>query len=103
MFLSIAHDISSMTIHRNLFNANRSMAKSIEKLSSGYRINTAADGQVSLYALEGAQSWPYEWTPKRDEEFEEFDIEQFLSLTAQGGQEIEATENGQTLVITLGT
>jgi hypothetical protein len=72
-------------------------------LSEDLGFNTAADGQVSFYALEGAQSWPYEWTPKRDEVFEEFDIEQFLSLTAQGGQEIEATENGQTLVITLGT
>lgn len=72
-------------------------------LSEDLGFNTAADGQVSFYALEGARSWPCEWTPNRDDVFEEFHIDSFLHLVAAGGQEIEATENGQTLVITLGT
>ena len=72
-------------------------------LSEDLGLNTAADGRIWVYALEGASSWPYEWTPGQDEAFEEFDIEQFLGMAAAGGQEIEATENGETLVVTLGS
>lgn len=57
-------------------------------------------GTVIVYALHGASSWPYEWLV--DDEQREFDIVDFLSLVAAGDQSIEASENGETLVIGLG-
>ena len=44
----INHNISSLNAWRNLENTNNAMQKSLEKLSSGYRINKAADDAAGL-------------------------------------------------------
>ncbi|ADY54948.1 flagellin domain protein [Syntrophobotulus glycolicus DSM 8271] len=41
-------NIASLNTQRNLFNTNNAMQKSLEKLSSGYRINRAADDAAGL-------------------------------------------------------
>lgn len=46
--MRINHNISSYNAHRQLTNNNFSQAKSLEKLSSGYRINRAADDAAGL-------------------------------------------------------
>ena len=52
MALSIAHNISAINTQRNLVISNRNLAKSLEKLSSGYRINTGQDGPADLIISE---------------------------------------------------
>jgi flagellin len=44
----INHNLNAMNAHRNLVNNNISQGKSSEKLSSGYRINRAADDAAGL-------------------------------------------------------
>jgi len=44
----IQNNISAMNTHRNLLNANSGLSSSLEKLSSGYRINKAADDAAGL-------------------------------------------------------
>lgn len=46
--MRINHNISSMTTQGLLFKVNRSMTKSIEKLSTGIRINRASDDAAGL-------------------------------------------------------
>lgn len=46
--MRINHNISSMHTQNSLFQVNRSMAKSIEKLSTGIRINSASDDAAGL-------------------------------------------------------
>lgn len=46
--LKVAHNISALEAHRWLSIADASMAKSLERLSSGYRINRAADDAAGL-------------------------------------------------------
>ncbi len=52
MVLSVQHNSVAMNAYRNLLSAGASMGKSIEKLSSGFRINTAADGPADLIISE---------------------------------------------------
>ncbi|WP_126428734.1 flagellin [Brevibacillus marinus] len=44
----IQHNISALNTHRNLGINNSNLAKNVEKLSSGYRINRAADDAAGL-------------------------------------------------------
>lgn len=46
--LKVAHNISALEAHRWLSIADAGMAKSLERLSSGYRINRAADDAAGL-------------------------------------------------------
>ncbi len=46
--MRIQHNITALNAHRNLTNNNSSVAKSLEKLSSGYRINRAGDDAAGL-------------------------------------------------------
>lgn len=64
-------------------------------------IRHLGDGRIALFALEGANAWPCEWTPEGDE-LEDFDIEALVSRLAAGGQTIDAVENGQVISIGLG-
>ena len=52
MSLRIKHNIASLNAHRNLKQANSRVAKSLERLSSGLRINSAGDGAAALTASE---------------------------------------------------
>ena len=46
--MRIQHNITALNAHRNLTNNNSSVGKSLEKLSSGYRINRAGDDAAGL-------------------------------------------------------
>ena len=48
MGLRIQTNIEAMNAHKNLSTTNSSMSKSLERLSSGYRINRAADDAAGL-------------------------------------------------------
>src|SRR3989304_3391287 len=48
MGLRIQNNIAAMNAHRNLTISDSAMAKSLERLSSGYRINKAADDAAGL-------------------------------------------------------
>ena len=48
MSLRIMQNISAMNTHRQLISTDRMMSKSLEKLSSGLRINRAADDSAGL-------------------------------------------------------
>jgi len=48
MGLRIANNIAAMTTHRWLAKADNELGKSLERLSSGYRINRAADDAAGL-------------------------------------------------------
>ena len=48
MSLRINHNISAMNTHRQLLNTDRMLSTSLEKLSSGLRINRAADDSAGL-------------------------------------------------------
>jgi len=50
--LRIVHNITAMNAHRNLTNTNFRLNNSLEKLSSGYRINRAADDAAGLAVSE---------------------------------------------------
>jgi flagellin len=52
MSLRINHNTASLNSHRNLKQANERVAKSLERLSSGLRINSAGDGAADLMASE---------------------------------------------------
>ena len=52
MSLSVQHNFGAMNIYRNLRSAGVSMGKSMEKLSSGFRINVAEDGPADLIISE---------------------------------------------------
>ena len=48
MSLRINHNISAMNTHRQLIQTDKMLSSSLEKLSSGYRINRAADDSAGL-------------------------------------------------------
>jgi flagellin len=52
----IAHNIAAINTNKNLYGSNRMMNKSLEKLSSGYRINTGADAPADLVISEQLRS-----------------------------------------------
>ena len=52
MSLRINHNISALNTHRQLLINDRSLGQSLEKLSSGLKINRAADGPASLIISE---------------------------------------------------
>jgi flagellin len=56
MGLRINQNIAAMNAYRNLSVNDSSMSKSLEKLSSGYRINRAADDAAGLSISEGLRA-----------------------------------------------
>src|SRR5213596_405518 len=56
MSLRINQNIAAMNAYRNLSVNDGMMAKSLEKLSSGFRINRAADDAAGLSISEGLRS-----------------------------------------------
>ena len=56
MGLRINQNIAAMNSYRNLSNTDNQMSKSLEKLSSGFRINRAADDAAGLAISEGLRS-----------------------------------------------
>src|ERR1044072_4366838 len=48
MSLRINSNVEAFTAHRNLVGTSSKLAKSMERLSSGYRINRAADDAAGL-------------------------------------------------------
>ena len=46
--MRIQHNIMALNSHRQLGNNNSAVSKSLEKLSSGYRINRAGDDAAGL-------------------------------------------------------
>jgi flagellin len=56
MALRINQNISAMNAYRNLSITDNQMSKSLEKLSSGFRINRAADDAAGLAISEGLRS-----------------------------------------------
>src|SRR4051794_20049257 len=56
MGLSVNTNIAAMNAYRNLSTTNDSMSKSLERLSSGYRINKASDDAAGLAISEGLRS-----------------------------------------------
>ena len=56
MSLRINQNIAAMNSYRNLSVTDGQMAKSLEKLSSGFRINRAADDAAGLSISEGLRS-----------------------------------------------
>ena len=56
MSLRIMQNISAMNAYRNLSVTSDQMSSSLEKLSSGYRINRAADDAAGLSISEGLRA-----------------------------------------------
>lgn len=56
MSLSINQNIMAMNSYRNLTNTQSGLSKSLEKLSSGFRVNRAADDAAGLAISEGLRS-----------------------------------------------
>ena len=56
MGMQINTNISALNAHRNLSNTQNDLSKSLEKLSSGLRINRAADDAAGLAISEGLRS-----------------------------------------------
>src|SRR4051794_22049206 len=56
MGLSVNTNIAAMNAYRNLSVTDGQMGKSLEKLSSGFRINRAADDAAGLAISEGLRS-----------------------------------------------
>lgn len=56
MGLSINQNIAATNAYRNLSNTQNDLGKSLEKLSSGFRINRAADDAAGLAISEGLRS-----------------------------------------------
>src|SRR3954468_4152185 len=56
MGMSVNTNISAMNAYRNLSSTNDAMGKSLERLSSGFRINRAADDAAGLAISEGLKS-----------------------------------------------
>ena len=48
MGLRIQNNISALNTHRNLVKSDNAVARSLERLSSGFRINKAADDAAGL-------------------------------------------------------
>ena len=56
MGLSVNTNIAAMNAYRNVSTTNSNMSKSLERLSSGFRINRAADDAAGLAISEGLRS-----------------------------------------------
>ena len=56
MGLSVTTNVPAMTAHRSLATADQAMRTSLERLSSGFRINRAADDAAGLAISEGLRS-----------------------------------------------
>ena len=56
MGLSVNTNVAALNAYRNLSNTQNNMNKSLEKLSSGFRINRAADDAAGLAISEGLRS-----------------------------------------------
>src|SRR6476659_5141379 len=56
MGLRVNNNIAALNAYRNLSVTDGSMSKSLEKLSSGFRINRAADDAAGLAISEGLRS-----------------------------------------------
>jgi len=56
MSLRINNNVESLNAHRHLINNDRQLSKSIERLSSGQKINRGADGPASLVISEGMRA-----------------------------------------------
>src|ERR1700712_5230382 len=56
MVMSVNTNIAAMNAYRNLSQTNNAMSKSLERLSSGFRINRAADDEAGLALSEGLRS-----------------------------------------------
>jgi len=56
MGMQIATNVSALNAHRNLSNTQNNLQKSLEKLSSGLRINRAADDAAGLSISEGLKA-----------------------------------------------
>ena len=56
MSLRINHNTQALNSHRQLLINDRAMGKSLEKLSSGMKINRAADGPAQLMISEQLRS-----------------------------------------------
>lgn len=56
MSLRISTNLASLNSQRQLFNTNRSMQTNLERLSSGYRINKAADDAAGLAISENLRA-----------------------------------------------
>src|SRR5690625_953509 len=56
MSLSVQNNISAMNAYRNLATTQNNLSSSLEKLSSGFRINRAADDAAGLAISEGLRS-----------------------------------------------
>src|SRR4051794_6189184 len=56
MGMSVNTNVAAINAYRNLSNTQNSMSKSLERLSSGYRINKAADDAAGLAISEGLRS-----------------------------------------------
>lgn len=56
MGLSINQNIAALNSYRNLSNTQNDLSKSLEKLSSGFRINRAADDAAGLAISEGLRA-----------------------------------------------
>jgi flagellin len=54
--LTVNHNISAMDTMRNLNFSSFNLSKSLQKLSSGYRINSAVDGPADLVISEGLRA-----------------------------------------------
>jgi flagellin len=54
--LTVNHNISAMNTMRNLNLSSFNLSKSLQKLSSGYRINSAVDGPADLVISEGLRA-----------------------------------------------
>lgn len=52
MSLRVQNNIAAMTAHNNLYISDNNMSKSLERLSSGFRINRAADDAAGLAVSE---------------------------------------------------
>ena len=52
MALSINHNLAAMNAHRNLINTNNELNKSMQRLSSGFRINQGSDDPAGLVISE---------------------------------------------------
>ncbi len=52
MALSINHNMAAMNAHRNLMNTNEELNKSMQRLSSGFRINQGSDDPAGLVISE---------------------------------------------------
>jgi len=56
MALVINHNLSSITAQRNLANTGRSLGKAFERVSSGLRVNSAADDAAGLGVAENLEA-----------------------------------------------